>query len=159
MDRRLVIQPVADPAAAPTEAAKAINSPQTLHETLDAIVRAARASSVPGFDHVGISITHRTGAIETLAGTDRMAWDLDSIQYQLEEGPCVDSLRKEPVVVLEHAAEGLAMATVSTPGGEAGVARATGPAALQRERNRGGSQPHSMRRWRPARSSGKPSES
>jgi transcriptional regulator with GAF, ATPase, and Fis domain len=91
-----------DIAVALTEAAKAIHSPRTLDETLDAIVNAAK-DAVPGMNHVGISITHRDGKIETLAGTDQLVWDLDSVQYGLNEGPCVSSVREDPVVVVEHA--------------------------------------------------------
>ena len=49
-------------------------------------MRAAQRS-VPGFDHVGISITHRDGKIETLAATDPMVLRLDELQYELGEGP------------------------------------------------------------------------
>lgn len=91
-----------DLAVALTEAAKSIHSPRTLDETLHAIVAAAQ-DAVPGMNHVGISTTHRNGKIETLAGTDQLVWDLDSVQYHLEEGPCVSSIREDPVVVVEHA--------------------------------------------------------
>ncbi len=53
-----------------TEAAKAIHSPTTLEETLTAIAIEAQRS-IPGFDHVGISLLHRDGRIETMAGTRR----------------------------------------------------------------------------------------
>jgi GAF domain-containing protein len=94
--------PSSDVAVALTEAAKAINRPRTLEETLDAIVRAAR-DAVPGMNHVGISITHRAGKIETIAGTDQLVWDLDALQYGLGEGPCVSAIKQDPVVVVEHA--------------------------------------------------------
>lgn len=89
-------------AAALTKAAKEIHAPRSLEETLDAVVRAAQ-STVPGFDHVGISVSHRDGRIETLAGTDPLVWELDELQYELRQGPCVESIRDEPVVTVEHA--------------------------------------------------------
>jgi GAF domain-containing protein len=92
----------AEIAQALATAAEAINVPRTLEDTLDAIVQAARAS-IPGFDHVGISIRHRDGRIETMAGTDPLVWTLDQLQYDAGQGPCVDSVRTEPVVVVEHA--------------------------------------------------------
>ena len=92
----------ADIAEALAEAARDINKPQTLDETLEAIVRAAQRS-VPGFDHVGISITHRDGKIETLAATDPIVLRLDELQYELGEGPCLDAIREAPVVIVEHA--------------------------------------------------------
>jgi GAF domain-containing protein len=84
------------------EAARAIDVPHTMGERLDAIVHAAR-SSVPGFDHVGVSIVHRDGRIETLAGTDQLVWELDAVQYDLREGPCVQAIMEQRVVTVEHA--------------------------------------------------------
>ena len=89
-------------AAAITEAAKLMHAPSTLEETLDAIVQAT-LQTVPGFNHVGISLTHRSGKIETMSGTDQLVWDLDDIQYGLSEGPCYDSIRGGGVTVVEHA--------------------------------------------------------
>jgi GAF domain-containing protein len=89
-------------AAAVTEAAKMMDAPPTLDETLDAIVQAA-LHTVPGFDHVGISITHHGGEIETRAGTDPLVWELDRIQYELREGPCYDSITGNTVTVVENA--------------------------------------------------------
>lgn len=88
-------------AAALASAAREINSPRTLDETLDAIVKAAQ-EAVPGFNHAGLSIMHSDGRIETLAGSGQLVWELDGLQYSLDEGPCVDSIRGEPVVVMEH---------------------------------------------------------
>lgn len=65
---------------------------------LDAIVRTA-VRSMPGVDHVGISIVHRDGGIETMAGTDQLVWELDAVQYELREGPCFDSIATAPVTV------------------------------------------------------------
>jgi GAF domain-containing protein len=58
----------------------------------------ATVASVPGFDHVGVSIMHRNGQVETKAGTGQLVWDLDAVQYELGEGPCVDTLRGEVTV-------------------------------------------------------------
>lgn len=66
-------------AAAVTDAAKLMHEPAALDETLDVIVQAT-VETVPGFDHVGISIPHRNGEIETKAGTDQLVWELDDIQ-------------------------------------------------------------------------------
>jgi transcriptional regulator with GAF, ATPase, and Fis domain len=87
-------------AVALAAAARTIHATVSTEEALDAIARAARAS-VPGFDHVGVSISHRDGRLETLAGTDQLVWELDSIQYSLDEGPCVGAIRESPVVAAE----------------------------------------------------------
>src|SRR3954463_4225029 len=75
------------------ESARLINTPQTLEETLDAIVRASLVS-VAGFDHVGISLMHRDGTFETKAATDQLVWELDDLQYSMGEGPCVSAMRE-----------------------------------------------------------------
>lgn len=92
-----------DLASSLAAAAAAINSAESLPETLDAIAKATRAS-VPGFDHVGISIRHRDGRIETMAGTDELVWELDRLQYGLNEGPCVTAIQSEPLVIVPHLA-------------------------------------------------------
>jgi GAF domain-containing protein len=90
-----------DAASALAEAARTINAVDSLEETLDAIVRAALAS-VPGFDHVGISIVHKNGKVETMAATSQLVWELDAVQYELGEGPCLRALREGPLVVAEE---------------------------------------------------------
>jgi GAF domain-containing protein len=89
-------------AAALTEAARTLHAPRSLEESLDAIVEAAR-NTVPGFDHVGVSVTHSNGKIETMAGTDQLVWELDDLQYRLGQGPCVAAIRSDRVTLVEHA--------------------------------------------------------
>lgn len=79
-------------------AAREIHAQVDLASTLDAIVQSARRS-LPGVDHVGISVVHKRGQVETVAGTDPLVWELDAIQYDLGEGPCVDAIRHAPVTV------------------------------------------------------------
>ena len=76
------------------QAARDINTPQDLEGTLDSIVAAA-ARSLPGIDHVGISIVTRKGEVETKAGTDQLVWELDALQYSLGEGPCLHAIEDE----------------------------------------------------------------
>lgn len=90
-----------DAAAALAETAREINSQRTVDQTLRAIVHAAR-HSIRGFDHVGVSVARGKGQIETKAATGQLVWDLDAVQSQTGEGPCVDAVRAEPVVVVEH---------------------------------------------------------
>ena len=87
-------------ASALTEAARSINSHRSLDDTLDAIVRAAQ-ETVPGFEHVGISVTHGGGRIETRAGTGRLVWDIDELQYKLGQGPCYDAITEGGVTIME----------------------------------------------------------
>ena len=95
---------MSDPTAvahALADAARTISAPRSLDDTLDAIVHAAR-TSIPGFDHVGISVLHGNNKVETRAGTGQVVWECDAIQYSLGEGPCIGSLRQAPVVVAPH---------------------------------------------------------
>jgi GAF domain-containing protein len=73
------------------EAARTLNQPRTLDETLQTIVEVA-CNSVPGFDQVGIA-TLRKGRVETRALTGDLVLRLDEIQYGLREGPCSAALQ------------------------------------------------------------------
>lgn len=82
-------------------ASESINESRTFEDALAAIVHATR-SSLPEFGHVSISVRNGGGTFETSAGTDQLAWELDSVQYDLGEGPCVQAIEAEPVVVVQH---------------------------------------------------------
>lgn len=81
-----------------TQVAREIHTQHDFGSTVDAIVHSARRS-LAGVDHVGISVVQRTGAVETVAGTDPLVWELDAMQYELDEGPCLDAIRAAPVTV------------------------------------------------------------
>jgi GAF domain-containing protein len=79
-----------------------INEPRELQSTLDMIVETA-ARSLPGINHVGITIASRDGGMETRAGSDPFVWELDELQYELGEGPCVHAIGVDPVTTVEWA--------------------------------------------------------
>ena len=79
-------------------AAREINAGQDLESTLDSIVHTA-VRSLAGIDHVGVSIAHRNGNVETKAGTSQLVWELDALQYAIREGPCSHAIDIEPVTV------------------------------------------------------------
>jgi len=85
-----------------SEASSEVNARRPLSEVLSNLAEMARRS-LPGIDHVGISITHRDGRIETVAATDDLVLRLDELQYELDEGPCLEAIRTEGVVVINHA--------------------------------------------------------
>ena len=72
--------------------------PELLHELVHMAGR-----SIAGVDHVGISVLHDDGRIETLAATDDLVLKLDHLQYDLDEGPCISAIRQEGVVFVNHA--------------------------------------------------------
>jgi GAF domain-containing protein len=84
------------------EASARLHSQRTLEATLDTIVETA-LPMLPGIDHVGISIKHSHGKVETVAATDQFVWELDSLQYELGEGPCMDTIHGQLVVAVEDA--------------------------------------------------------
>ena len=86
------------PGHAVASAARSIHHSHSLDDTLLSIAAAAQAS-VPGFDQVGISVIHRDGKVETKAAVGDLVERLDEIQYELGEGPCVESLRESHLVI------------------------------------------------------------
>jgi GAF domain-containing protein len=74
------------------EAARTLNKPRGLHDTLQTIVEVA-CNSVPGFDHAGIATVEKKGAIETRAFTGDLVLSLDKAQYALREGPSSATLQ------------------------------------------------------------------
>ncbi len=89
-------------AAALTEAAREIHRAEGIDETLEAIVHSAQRS-LPGIDHVGITIGRSDGTLDTLAATDDLVLQIDVAQYEAREGPCVYALDAESVVRVEDA--------------------------------------------------------
>jgi hypothetical protein len=41
--------------------------------------------------------------MEAMAGTDPFVWELDRLQYELGEGPCVHAITADPVTTVEWA--------------------------------------------------------
>jgi GAF domain-containing protein len=90
-----------DLSAAIVAAARTINQQTGPEKTLQAIVVAAR-DSVPGIDEAGISTVDKRGRVETRAATSDLVLTLDQMQYDLGEGPCVESLRDAHLVVAPY---------------------------------------------------------
>jgi len=80
-----------------TIAARGISRRANLEETLTSIVEVAQ-HSLSGFDQVGISLVDRKGNVQTKAATGELVWTLDKVQYELGEGPCVDTLHDKVIV-------------------------------------------------------------
>jgi hypothetical protein len=87
--------------AALSEAARSVGKSTSVEETLETIVHVAQ-QSLPGFEHVGISSIDRRGRVETRAQTGDLVRQLDELQYELREGPCVDTLRTAALVEAPH---------------------------------------------------------
>ncbi len=98
------MSPNPDVGQAIAAAARALYDSQSMDETLQRIVEVAR-DSVPGFDHVGISTVDRKGRVETRAVAGDLVRILDAVQYDLGEGPCVETLRGAGAVVASDLAQ------------------------------------------------------
>jgi GAF domain-containing protein len=73
------------------EAARTLNKPRSVHDTLQTIVEVA-CNSVPGFDNAGIATLAIDGGIVTRASVGDVVLPLDRMQYDLREGPCSEVL-------------------------------------------------------------------
>jgi GAF domain-containing protein len=85
-----------------TAVAHEINTARDIDTVLQTIVEVT-AGSLQGVDHVGITLAHSNGEMETKAATDDFVLQLDRIQYELGEGPCVHAMETSRVVVVENA--------------------------------------------------------
>lgn len=73
-------------------AALATELAQAPSETATAAAITERAARLtPGADAVSLTLLVRRGRYESLAATDDLARQLDELQYELDEGPCVDA--------------------------------------------------------------------
>src|SRR3712207_1175291 len=90
-----------DVAQALAQAASAMAVRGNPADTLHAIVHAARAA-VPGFNEVSATVVAADGTVTTMAATNDLAQDLDSLQYKVGEGPCLSALRDRELVLAQH---------------------------------------------------------
>lgn len=84
-----------------SEVLQAPPAPCGLERTLAAVAVAAQ-HCVPGFDHVGVTVVQDDGAATTLASTDDLVLEWDNLQYEFDQGPCMDAARREKFVLVEH---------------------------------------------------------
>lgn len=70
--------------------ARALQAEETVEGTLARIVAVAVAI-VAGCHHAGVTVVRR-GKLETLAASDPVPVDVDAIQYQTGQGPCLSAI-------------------------------------------------------------------
>ena len=75
-------------------AAAALDGPVDVDELLYLICLAA-IDSVPGAEYAGITIADRHGKLQTPTATHHLIHQVDALQYQLQQGPCVDAVAGE----------------------------------------------------------------
>lgn len=74
--------------------ARKLGQAREVDEVLNSIISSI-LESLPEIDQAGISVTHRDGRIVTRTWSGALVTDLDEIQFQLGEGPCVDAMNPE----------------------------------------------------------------
>lgn len=82
--------------------ARDINTRQDLPKVLQSLVETTQRS-LTGVDHVGISVRHSDGRIETLAASSEFVRQLDELQYKLMEGPSVEAILQDGQFVVNRA--------------------------------------------------------
>lgn len=70
--------------------ARALEAQPTVEATLQQVVDVAQAI-VPGCHHAGVTVLHR-GRPETPAATDGVSAEVDRVQYEAGEGPCLSAI-------------------------------------------------------------------
>lgn len=87
------------------DAARWLNGPAEDVEAVLARLADVASRTIPDVDMASVSVATRAG-INTMAATDEAARELDRLQYDLQQGPCVDALLdpdKAEVVVADMA--------------------------------------------------------
>jgi transcriptional regulator with GAF, ATPase, and Fis domain len=78
-------------------AARTLSSERDVQHTLAASVGLA-TELIEGCDEAGVSIVHRHRAIETPAATSELVERGDKLQYEFQEGPCLDAIWDQETV-------------------------------------------------------------
>jgi transcriptional regulator with GAF, ATPase, and Fis domain len=70
---------------------------ENVEHTLDKAVHLA-VELIDGCDAAGVSVVHRRRAIDSPAYTDELVRRGDELQYELNEGPCLDAIAQQRTV-------------------------------------------------------------
>lgn len=82
-----------------SDLARTLQLEDSVDETLQAIVHAA-VGTVPGAQYAALSVMERRRAIYTRAGTDELVFQVDQVQYDTGEGPCLSAVYEQQTVRL-----------------------------------------------------------
>jgi hypothetical protein len=61
-------------------------------------------SNIAGVDFASVTISHQDRTLHTVAATDPVAEQIDSVQYELREGPCYAAVTNDRLVLLNDVA-------------------------------------------------------
>lgn len=77
---------------------------QTSPETTQDAVTGSAVVAVNGCEHAAISVIRRHGGVRTVAPTSEVPVRVDRLQYELNEGPCLDALSERQSYVVNDLA-------------------------------------------------------
>ncbi|GAB3546023.1 GAF domain-containing protein [Actinopolyspora lacussalsi] len=83
-----------------SRAARRLQRPDSETEALQLIVTGA-VDTVPGAEQAGVSLLHRDGGITSAATSDATVDEVDQLQADYQEGPCVTALREQHTVMVD----------------------------------------------------------
>jgi len=83
--------------AAMSRVAKSLGDGADVDTTLQTLTQAA-LEALPGVDSVTITMADRDGSLRTLAPTSELGQRADALQYELQEGPCLDAVALEQTI-------------------------------------------------------------
>jgi serine phosphatase RsbU (regulator of sigma subunit) len=83
-------------AEAIAEVARQLQAEGSAQATLQTMVELA-VSTIRGCDHAGVSIVEPDDEIDTPAASDDVPRQVDALQYESNEGPCLDAIRAHAV--------------------------------------------------------------
>jgi len=87
-----------------SDLARSLQQESSLDETLSGIALAA-VQTVPGAKHAGITAVRARRRLTTVAATDEVVRDVDEVQYETGQGPCVDAAYEHRTLRLSDMAE------------------------------------------------------
>lgn len=79
-----------------TELAKQLTENESVHDTLQSILGLA-LRTVPNCHAASVTVLDDKNQPGTIAGTNEETYELDSRQYELTDGPCLDAARRQVV--------------------------------------------------------------
>lgn len=80
--------------------AQQLMAPTGERPTVRRVVELA-VETVPSCHYAGVSLRHGNGRVDTPACTDDLVAKADALQYELQEGPCLDAIRADELYVVE----------------------------------------------------------
>jgi ANTAR domain/GAF domain len=86
-----------DLAARMAELARTVASPRSLDDVLSSVTATAK-ELIPGVDAAGVLLIGKGGTFESLAPVTDLPQQLDQLQMQFNEGPCVQAALDEVIV-------------------------------------------------------------